>query len=43
VSLDGKVIQNIVISNPNAQLLEELGKLLDDSGLDALPVTEADV
>lgn len=33
VSLDGKVIQNIVISNPRAKRLDDLATLLDASGI----------
>jgi hypothetical protein len=37
VSLDGKVIQNIVISNPQAKRLQELKSLLDAGGIPATP------
>ncbi|HEX7855065.1 MAG TPA: hypothetical protein VF503_15355 [Sphingobium sp.] len=37
VSLDGSVIQNIVISNPQAKRLQELEMLLDQSGIPENP------
>ena len=39
VSLDGKVIQNIVISNPQAKRLQELKALLDASDIPPAPET----